>query len=311
MIRVVILLSAISPAFFILGYGIAKARGSWKSEAMWNACFIGAMGAMAAVGLELAVGYLLPPARPLLDAAMRAALAAIAEESIKFFLLVCIAEKNVDARRAQDILVLALAISLGFATLENCLYVTSIGNWRETAALRAVTAVPGHGLDGLAMGTLLMAARLHAESLWRSVCALLLPMALHAAYDFPLLAIAKGADKTVMGIIWVVVLLLSSLFVILFINRMLPKAEAADRASGRDNASVETTTWLIAGGSAGVIAGPLIAAAGFYVEGLKIAAAASMLGIFPVALGIDAIVTGIRRRRAHQSGPPPLPQLAH
>jgi hypothetical protein len=42
MVRIVIVLAAIIPALLVLGYGIAKARGSWRSEAMWSAFFVGA-----------------------------------------------------------------------------------------------------------------------------------------------------------------------------------------------------------------------------------------------------------------------------
>jgi RsiW-degrading membrane proteinase PrsW (M82 family) len=313
MIRLAILLSAISPAFFILGYGIAKARGSWKSEAMWNAFLLGAVGAIGAVGCEFALQYLLPSGEmyPLLDAATTATLlAAIPEESIKFFVLVSMADKHVDARRLQDVLILALAVSLGFAALENCFYVISTGDWRVTAALRAITSFPGHGIDGLAMGALLIAARLNGDprrKLWRVGYALLVPILLHAAYDFPLFAIGKNAEKLAMGIGWIVILVLSSLFVIMLMSRILPKAVAADRASGRDGTSVETTDRLIIGGTIGLIAGPMLAGAAFYVKGIDVASVATILSIFPVALGIDSILTGLKRKRARlgvgQQGP--------
>ena len=122
MVRVLILLAAVSPPLLILSYGIAKARGSWNSEAMWNAFGIGAVGAIAALACELALDYLLPLGSllPIANSAAKALfVAAIPEESIKFFLLIGLAAKHIDARRLQDIIVLALAVSLGFATLEN------------------------------------------------------------------------------------------------------------------------------------------------------------------------------------------------
>src|SRR6202041_2555037 len=147
----------------------------------------------------LALGYLSPLDRmnPIAAAATTAVLlAAIPEESIKFFVLVALAEKHVDVRRLQDIVLLALAVSLGFATLENFFYVTSVGGWEMTAALRAITAVPGHCIDGLAMGALLVTARLNgSKSVWSGRYALIVPIVLHAAYDFPLFAIQKNIDK--------------------------------------------------------------------------------------------------------------------
>jgi protease PrsW len=199
MVRVLILLAAVSPPLLILSYGIAKARGSWNSEAMWSAFGIGAVGAIAALACELALDYLLPLGRllPIADSAAKALfVAAIPEESIKFFLLIGLAAKHIDARRLQDTIVLALAVSLGFATLENFFYLISIGGWKMTAAIRAITAVPGHGIDGLAMGTLLVAASLNGNAKpWRFQYALLLPILLHAAYDFPLMAIQKNIGR--------------------------------------------------------------------------------------------------------------------
>ena len=50
MIRAVILAAAILPPLLVLGYGIAKARSSWKCEAIWSAYALGAVGAIVAVG---------------------------------------------------------------------------------------------------------------------------------------------------------------------------------------------------------------------------------------------------------------------
>jgi protease PrsW len=302
MIRFVILLAATSPPLLILSYGIAKARGGWNSEATWNAFFVGAVSAFAAIACEFAIKYALPldQMNPVAGSAAKAIfVAAIPEEAVKFFVLVSLAEKHVDVRRLQDILVLALAVSLGFATLENFFFVISVEDWRTTAAVRAITAVPGHGIDGLAMGALLIAARLSGnENAWRFKYALIVPILLHAAYDFPLFAIEKNVGKLWFGAGWIVVLALSSLSVIALCNRVIPKAIEADRASGRDETSIETTDRLIGGGMAAVIAGPLLAGLAFYAKGFDVALAATVMSVFPIVLGIDSILTGFKRRKA-------------
>jgi protease PrsW len=302
MIRCVILLAAIFPPLLILGYGIAKARGTWNSEAMLNAYFLGAVGAIAAIACEFALDYVLPLGRMTpVDGAVSKAIfiAGLPEEAIKFFVLVYLAETHVDVRRVQDILVLALAVSLGFATLENFIYVVTAGDWKMIAALRAITSVPGHGLDGLAMGALLMAARMDAQHKPGLIkYALLVPVILHAAYDFPLFAIEKGIAKAWFGAAWLGVIALSSVFVIRLCNRVLPEAVAADRAAGRDQTSKETTDRLITGGVIAIVAGPLLAGATFYARGFDVASAATVLSIFPIALGIDSVLTGLRRKKA-------------
>jgi hypothetical protein len=52
MIRLIVLLASIGPPLLVLGYGIAKARGTWKSEAIWNAYFVGAVSGIAAIASE-------------------------------------------------------------------------------------------------------------------------------------------------------------------------------------------------------------------------------------------------------------------
>ena len=146
----------------------------------------------------------------------------------------------------------------------------SIGGWKMTAAIRAITAVPGHGIDGLAMGTSLVAASLNGNAKpWRFQYALLLPILLHAAYDFPLMAIQKNIGRAWFAGAWLVVLALSSIFVIRLCNRFLPKAVETDRASGRDGESVETTNRLIVGEIVAMIGGPLLAGTAFYAVGIR------------------------------------------
>src|SRR5882757_2193448 len=297
--KFVVLLAAITPPLILLAYGIGKARASWRSEAIWNAFLVGAVSAFAAIAVELALGYLLPLDRagPVAEAGLTTVLlAAIPEEAVKFFVLVWIAEKHVDVRRRQDLLVLALAVSLGLATLENFFYLISTGGWQMIAALRAITAVPGHGIDGLAMGALLIRARLsgRAEDLR---LALIVPILLHAAYDFPLFALRKDIGTLWFGMAWLAVIAASAVFVITLCNRILTKAAAADRAAGRDDHSIESTYWLIAGGAVVLIAGPLLAAWAFHTKGVEVASVAIALSIFPLAFGIDSIRTGSKRRR--------------
>jgi hypothetical protein len=235
---------------------------------------------------------------PISGAATEAVLiAAIPEETIKFLVLLCLALKHVDVCRQQDILVLSLAVSLGFATLENFFFVISVGEWKITAALRAITSVPGHGIDGMAMGALLIAAWSSGQTLWRFSYALIVPVILHAAYDFPLLALKADLAQVWFGAAWLAIIAVSSLFVIALCNRALTAAAAADRASGRDVTSVETTDRLIAGGILAMLGGPLLAAFAFNANGSVGASAATVLSIFPIAFGIDSIRTGLARRK--------------
>lgn len=303
--KFIVLLAAIAPPLLLLSYGIGKARANWRSEAIWNAFLVGAVSALAVVMIELTLGHLLPVERigPVTEAAFKSIfVAAIPEETVKFFVLVYLAEKHVDVRRLQDLLALALAVSLGFATLENFGYVISTGGWTTVAALRAITAVPGHGIDGLAMGALLIRARLSggAEDVR---LALIVPVILHALYDFPLMTLQKRADVASgwFIVLWLVIIAASSAFVIPLSNRMLAKAVDSDQAAGRDNASTEAANVLIAGGAIVLIGGPVLAAWTFHAAATEIASVAAALSIFPLAFGVDAIRSGLKQRRRRLS----------
>jgi RsiW-degrading membrane proteinase PrsW (M82 family) len=99
-----------------------------------------------------------------------------------------------------DCLVYAGATALGFAAVENILYVTSDG-W-NTALLRAVTAVPAHLMFGIAMGWYF------SESLFKGRSrglAYLIPALLHGVYDTFALSNSLVAD--VILVVYLVTLL--------------------------------------------------------------------------------------------------------
>lgn len=75
---------------------------------------------------------------------------ALVEELCKWLVLVIVTHKNKNFNSLFDGIIYAVFVSLGFAALENVLYVLNNG-WIN-AAMRAVTAVPGHAFDGVLMG---------------------------------------------------------------------------------------------------------------------------------------------------------------
>lgn len=86
-----------------------------------------------------------------------------------------------------DAIVYCVTVSLGFAALENLLYVCSYGF--GTALIRAVTSVPGHCFFGVYMGYHMGNAKYrHFYGLRGSelekLLALVVPVLLHGCYDF-------------------------------------------------------------------------------------------------------------------------------
>jgi RsiW-degrading membrane proteinase PrsW (M82 family) len=303
--RLAVLAAAIAPALVLLGYGVAKGRGSWQNHALWTAFLAGAAVAIAPLAGQAWLEDALQLSRlpPLFDAAGTALLvAAIPEETAKFLVVVAIAGRWRDARRLQDLIVLALGAALGFAFVENLAFVTSPGDWQTVALMRASIAVPGHGIDGLTMGALLTMARLNAERqrlFW--VAALLLPIALHASYDFPLLLLEGSAAPSWVGIAWLIIIAVSAVVAISLTNRVL--AATLSRRFAAERRAEMSAVSLILGGAALFLAGPLLGASLYLLSGGRLPFSGAAPIILPAALGGDLLRSGLQRRR----GPLALP----
>jgi len=113
--------------------------------------------------------------------------AAFTEELFKFFAFWLLIWRNKNFNERFDGIVYAVFISLGFATVENFLYVFQSGV--PTAILRAFTAVPGHALFGITMGYYFGLAKfVENKKQYHTYLAILIPIILHGIYDFILMS---------------------------------------------------------------------------------------------------------------------------
>ncbi|WP_256757261.1 glutamic-type intramembrane protease PrsW [Cohnella sp. WQ 127256] len=113
------------------------------------------------------------------------------EEFFKWFVLYHIIYNHTEFDEPYDGIVYAVAVSLGFATLENVLYAFLQPATFSTLMMRALLPVSGHALFGVFMGYSLGKAKF---SVGRSVkihlgLSLLLPIIWHGVYDFILLTV--------------------------------------------------------------------------------------------------------------------------
>ncbi len=120
----------------------------------------------------------------LLAAAWKAfVVAAFSEELFKYFALYLLIWKSPEFNEKFDGIVYATYISLGFAAVENVLYVMDGG--LSTGVMRAITAVPAHAVFGITMGFYFGLAKFYEKD--RSslkMKALAYPILLHGIYDF-------------------------------------------------------------------------------------------------------------------------------
>jgi protease PrsW len=185
---------AAAPSVVLLGYFYLRDR--YDREPLGHLALAYALGIyamLAAQGISGATEPWLPPgflqrrdeAARLIDAFV---LSALVEELAKWTLLVTAIYHWSELDEPLDGLIYGVALSLGFATLENLLYLGRLG--LAVAWPRALFAVPAHALFGGAMGYYAGRAKFGATAAARIpdlVRALVVPILFHGGYDFALL----------------------------------------------------------------------------------------------------------------------------
>lgn len=140
--------------------------------------------------------------------------AAFCEELCKFFFLRVGTWRNPEFGYRFDGIVYGVAVAIGFAVLENILYVSQYG--LSTALVRAVMAVPLHAFCGVFMGIFYGAAKQAAVqgrgSLKFTLLALIVPMLIHGFYDT--LAFLGNSAATIILLAFVVLMYIVSIRVV-------------------------------------------------------------------------------------------------
>lgn len=154
--------------------------------------------------------------------------AGFCEEYIKLRVVKRFAYNQPAFDEVMDGIVYTVVASLGFACLENILYV--LGSGISTALLRAFTAVPMHafmsGIMGYFIGRAKFARTKTRERLLLAA-GLLIAVALHGAYDFLLFAAPTRGMHLALGILP----LLVAAFIVL--KLLIRSATAEDARAGR------------------------------------------------------------------------------
>lgn len=108
------------------------------------------------------------------------------EELLKWIVLFYFIYHHVEFDEPYDGILYAVAISLGFATVENVMYAMSNQVFFGTLLLRGLLPVSGHALFGVMMGYYLGLAKFTKQ--WKSrrilLYSLLIPWFWHGVYDW-------------------------------------------------------------------------------------------------------------------------------
>ena len=130
--------------------------------------------------------------------------AAIPEEVAKFFILWLVLRKNPYFDEKMDGIIYAVCVSLGFAAVENIMYLFSnIDTFLAVGVSRAIFSVPGHFCFGILMGYYYSLAKFYPHSPKRNKALILVaPILVHGIYDSFLFSI--NVTTTISGILAIV-----------------------------------------------------------------------------------------------------------
>lgn len=188
---IIILATAILPALVLVYFIYRKDKYEREPTSKLLAAFgLGALSALASFLISKPFGLmgLYPAEAVTVGGHIRVALfgAAIPEEVAKFVLLWLFLRRNRYFDEYVDGIVYAVCVGMGFAAFENIGYVFgSQEAWLATGIVRAVVSVPAHFFFAVSMGYFYSKAAFGpVDQQKRNITlALLVPIALHAAFD--------------------------------------------------------------------------------------------------------------------------------
>jgi RsiW-degrading membrane proteinase PrsW (M82 family) len=171
-----LLVLAIAPAIFIFLYIYAKDR--YEPENLHLVFWIFLLGALSIIPAALIE-------MPFPDGVFTSAVVApVVEEGLKFLVVFLFVYRNVEFDEPVDGIIYAMAAALGFATIENILYVLEGGI--AVGILRAIVSVPGHVIFSCIWGAALGIAKFRPEQSRTGIilAGLFGAMLLHGIFNF-------------------------------------------------------------------------------------------------------------------------------
>jgi protease PrsW len=263
--------AAVAPALLVLWLVIAADERPGPPAKVWTAFLLGAASILL-LGVARApfMPILNAPGNPWVMQVVNTVFGVAApEEILKILVIVAVSARRARFADPMDTVVYGAAAGLGFAAYENLAYLVQHQEiWRSLAALRSVLTVPFHGSLGVIAGaylaiarsgTALGAHRHHRD--WARISSRMLillgPLALHSAFDFPLLTLQQNPDidpstKIILGATSVLIGFSSIVFAARLVRRV-GRHHAPRTDTARERLSHLRRMWalLVVGGGAG------------------------------------------------------------
>ena len=189
-------IAAIAPAIFIMfivyKYDTIKEPLSMLVKAFFGGVLSILIALAIAIPLDLLTGFI--PSGFLQSFYEAVLCAAIPEEFAKWIIFYWLISKAKDFDQYYDGILYAIFISMGFALVENILYVIPTGF--GVAISRSILSVPGHMLFAIPMGYYLSLSRFEsgASARYHIFLSLAIPILLHGTFDFILMYTSAKAE---------------------------------------------------------------------------------------------------------------------
>ena len=305
--------AAVAPALLFLWLVIATDERPGPPLRVWSAFLLGAASISLLALVRAPLSKLMAGTNhPWLDQVLHSLLGVAApEEIVKVLVIVVVSFKRRPLADPMDTVVYGAAAGLGFAAYENLAYLVQHADiWRSLAALRSVLTVPFHGALGIIAGaylaiaragTALGAHRRHRDRarLSSRVLVLAAPIALHSAFDFPLLTLQQNPDldsttRLILGSTSVLIGFSAIAFAVRLVYRVgrhhAPRTEIA-----RQRLSQLRRMWalLVLGGGAGFagLAFVLGAVHRWFVDPDRtVSAVAGSIGLISILIGAALLI---------------------
>ncbi|MGA8612357.1 MAG: PrsW family intramembrane metalloprotease [Xanthobacteraceae bacterium] len=246
-----IVASAVAPALLLLWLVVVADSRPEPPRVVWIAAGLGALCAIPVGFLEVWLQVQVPITGDPTFAPFEKALlfAGLPEEIVKVSIIAAVALRARDFDEPMDGVVYGAAVGLGFAAVENVVYLVSAASaWEFVAIMRGLLSVPFHGALGAIAGAYIARARFggalgaHRTVLWRRfrlfAAAWLIPIVLHTLFDGAVFTLSAAGSKAAPSGGWLVLMLVVALVVA--IGAIVFAIRLAGRIARRQQAVVNT-----------------------------------------------------------------------